>query len=186
MQGTAVDTTPIPLRLLTRGFRGYFPVLIGTQNTVIPNRASAGCTGSTSESRTQAGIHPGSRHPRDQRVQHRSAAGRPSAGPVMRTDLCTRPVGIERDVRDRHQLAGTQARQPPRPGGMPETKRDVGDLRRAAHNPATATRAMSHLDGRMITTPRVAVWVAVHSDTVQFTGVHARDLSCGANAHEPQ
>ena len=36
MQGMAVDTTPIPPRLLTRGFRGYSPVLIGTQNTVIP------------------------------------------------------------------------------------------------------------------------------------------------------
>ena len=54
------------------------------------------------------------------------------------TDLYTRPPGIERNVRDRHQLPGTQARQPPRPGSMPETKRDIGDLRRAAHDPATA------------------------------------------------
>jgi hypothetical protein len=29
------------------------------------------------------------------------------------------------------------AKQPTRPGGVPETGRDIGDLRRAAHNPAT-------------------------------------------------
>jgi hypothetical protein len=31
----------------------------------------------------------------------------------------------------------------------------------------------------------VVIWVAVHSGTAQFTRVHARDLSCGANPHEP-
>jgi hypothetical protein len=31
---------------------------------------------------------------------------------------------------------------------------------------------------------KVALWVAVHSGTGQFTGVRARDMSCGANAHE--
>src|SRR5215471_3305929 len=67
------------------------------------------------------------------------------------TDLYTRPPGIERNVRDRHQLPGTQARQPPRPGSMPETKRDAGDLRRAAHNPATTGRTSNRpcaADGR--------------------------------------
>lgn len=38
-------------------------------------------------------------------------------------------VGIGWDARDRHQLPGTQARQPPSPGCMSETKRDAGDLR---------------------------------------------------------
>jgi|SRR6266516_2788134 len=47
---------------------------------------------------------------------------------------------IERNIRDRHELPKTQARQPSRPGSMTETKRDVRDLRRAAHNPATADR----------------------------------------------
>jgi hypothetical protein len=33
---------------------------------------------------------------------------------------------------------------------------------------------------------QVAIWVAVHSGTAQFTRVHACDLSCGANPHEPR
>ena len=33
---------------------------------------------------------------------------------------------------------------------------------------------------------RVAIWVAVHSGPAQFTRVYARNLSCGANLHEPR
>jgi len=46
----------------------------------------------------------------------------------LRTNLCTIPVENERNAGDVTQLQDTQARQPPRPDGMSENRRDAGDL----------------------------------------------------------
>ena len=56
-----------------------------------------------------------------------TAAAKTDCTVTVCTDLCTRSLGIEPNVRDRHQLPGTQARQPPsraacqRPSEMSET-----------------------------------------------------------------
>jgi hypothetical protein len=65
----------------------------------------------------------------------RREAGGPRVHGFVHGTLCD-PAGRAR----RQSLAAMGVRQPARPGRVPENEQDTGDLRRAAHNPATYGR----------------------------------------------